>query len=229
MDDGWSMKNIVVCFLVLIIFVISSCLMNEVRIKERECNSLMYENTLLVETILRQYETCGRMENLKLFDGERYFHLSEMLDEEYELIVWFSELQCSVCVDFVLEKLKGLYDETLNGKVVVIGSFRDKRSYKEFIKDKQMPFHILGEMENLRDMTFKEDIPSMFLLNKKMEKKNLFYPVKEIPYLMEQYIKIINKQLKIKENEKSFIDDGCGGFFTCNLFESGNSNLECRI
>ena len=100
------------------------------------------------------------------------------------------------CIDFVIEELVKSYEKILEGKLIVIGSFRNKRSYMEFVKNKQMPFCVYGEMESLFDMNIEEEIPSMFLLNKNMEMRNVFYPMKEIPFMVNQYFKIINKQLK---------------------------------
>ena len=164
---------------------------------QNEKNKLLkMENTLLIENILRQYEKCCTMNDLKLFDGERNFYLSEILDENCKLVVWFSDQQCSSCIDFVIEELVKSYEKILEGKLIVIGSFRNKRSYMEFVKNKQMPFCVYGEMESLFDMNIEEEIPSMFLLNKNMEMRNVFYPMKEIPFMVNQYFKIINKQLK---------------------------------
>jgi len=167
------------------------------RKNEHEVQLLYMENSLLQETILRQYKHSYKMKDLILFDGIEKVFLSSLLDDEsYKLIVWFSEHQCSSCVDFVLKELALLPEEEFGDKLVVIGSFRHKRSYSDFVKDKGGFFPIYCEMDYLSEIDDLEDVPSLFLLDKKMEMKHLFYPIKEIPYMIHQYINIIRTNLK---------------------------------
>lgn len=193
----WDLK----CFLVQCFFpiIILFCLLSGIALakrQEKERQHLLMENTLLKEIILRQYEHCYKISDLKLFDSKQELYLSDVLDDEYSLLIWFSELHCSSCIEFVLNELNFFENEGFDDrKIVIIGSFRNKRSYLQFVQNHKIFFQFFGEMETLLNGEYKEDMPSMFLLNKDRDMKCLFYPLKEIPSMMHNYIEIINKQL----------------------------------
>ena len=182
------------CFVFVIVFLVYLlCWLDNNRIKDDEVQMLQMENLLLRETILRQYRYCTKIEDWKLFDGDRVFYLSSLLDEDYSLIVCFSELQCSSCIDFVLKELAVVHEEAPKCKILVIGSFRHERSYLEFIKNRSLPFGVYCTTDDLLQKDEYEDVPLLFMLNKELDMKNVFYPIKEIPSLMRQYINVITK------------------------------------
>lgn len=193
----WLFNGLMICCFVFVILFWGYllCWLDNNKIKDDEVQMLHMENMMLRETILRQYRYCTKIEDWKLFDGDREFYLSSLLDEDYWLVICFSELQCSSCVDFVLNELAIIHEEVPKCKILAIASFRHERSYLEFIKNRSLPFEVYCTTDDLLQKDEFEAVPLLFMLNKELDMKNIFYPIKEIPSLLRQYINVITKYL----------------------------------
>lgn len=188
--------NITLVILLGILVCFSSFLiLKEVKRIMYENKHLILENTLLKETCRRQYSIAEiTVENIQLSDGKHLLCLKDLLAENHKLIMKFSEAQCSVCVDFVLEKLKELLGDNLNDNLIIIGEFSDKRTFLNFRKRKGVTSNIYYKQISPLEPN-EEDLPSLFLLNKDLKMKCLFYPMKEIPYLLYDYIETIKSKI----------------------------------
>lgn len=182
-----------IIYVITIIFVVSIYfLVKELNIKELKCEELSIENTLLQETFLQQCIHNGdSLGNLQLSNEKGNFQLIELLDDDYKLIFRFSELQCSSCIDFIFDELKLLSPQFPCNKLIIIGAFRNKRTYLKFKEKKNLIYPIYYEDIHLVE-DGKNESPSLFLLNKEQKIKSLFYPIKGMHFLFQNYITNIN-------------------------------------
>ena len=104
----------------------------DIETKTDEIRLLGLENSLLLEYSKLQYVYNEKyIYDTKLHDGmgnER--NLSSLLDDEYKLLVKFSQYHCKSCVEHLLNELKIVPKD----KVLIIGAFENKRTYLSFMK-----------------------------------------------------------------------------------------------
>lgn len=195
--DRNTFFTIACVFLVIVGFIVSRIFILERLLKEEKLNNsrLMMDNTLLAETYLSLIKNDKRnMDDIRIFDGKEYFNLSDVLDDNFKLVIRFSELQCSSCLDFILDELVSIKDKGLSSSLLLIGAFRDERTFYQFKKRKDIVYPLYWEKLSLEES---EENPSIMLLDRSMEVKCLFYPIKDMAFLLRQYVELVNREYLI--------------------------------
>ena len=183
--------GVMACFIVYRVLILERTLKEEKMMNSR----LMMENTLLGETYLSLCKNDKRnMDDFRIFDGKEYLNLSDVLDDNYKLVIRFSELQCSSCIDFVLDELVSMKDKGFSSRLLMIGAFRDERTFSQFKKRKDVVYPLYWEKLSLEES---EENPSIMLLDRSLEVKCLFYPIKDMAFLLRQYIELVNREYLI--------------------------------
>ena len=78
-------------------------------------------------------------------------------------------------------------------KVLIIGSFENKRTYLSFVKGLNTEFetYFLNVREDYMNILVDENLPYIGLLNNEMFIRDLFIPIKEIPSCTQRYLNVI--------------------------------------
>lgn len=132
-----------------------------------------------------------KIPNLLLYtiDGDS-LHLSELLNDDYKLLIRFSQLNCSSCIDDIFEGLRQVVNKFPSNKVILIGTYDNQRVFQAFIKNYSLPYSIYYS-RNSEDVLKEENIPYCCLINNDMILKNLMIPMKEIPVYSRRYYEIV--------------------------------------
>ena len=89
------------------------------------------ENILLYNGLLQFVYNSSEVADCVLSDADgNQYMLSELVDTKPKLIIRISSLHCSSCVAHLLDELKKKNDLILEGRVLMIGAFENKRVYK---------------------------------------------------------------------------------------------------
>lgn len=161
---------------------------------EKEC--LMIENSILVDNSIQQiiYNRFSQ-KDFTIYDNEnKSLLLSNLLSPEYKLVFKFSSLHCISCIESILKEIKKLDNHILKERLLIIGSFENKRAVESFKKKYNVEFPMYFIKNNKEEISGIEDRPYIYLMNNKMTVDYLLYPVKETPILLQQYLKVICKQ-----------------------------------
>ena len=72
-----------------------------------------------------------KIPNLLLYtiDGDS-LHLSELLNDDYKLLIRFSQLNCSSCIDDIFEGLRQVVNKFPSNKVILIGTYDNQRVFQ---------------------------------------------------------------------------------------------------
>ena len=192
-------KLIVLCFVLgmglatvtVLSFIRLERCVKDIETKTDEIRLLGLENSLLLEYSKLQYVYNEKyIFDTKLHDGmgnER--NLSSLLDDEYKLLVKFSQYHCKSCVEHLLNELKIVPKD----KVLIIGAFENKRTYLSFMKGLNTEFktYFLNVKEDCMNILVDENLPYIGLLNNEMFIRDLFIPIKEIPSCTQRYLNVI--------------------------------------
>jgi|GEM_PF-69726 len=123
--------------------------------------------------------------------GKPYI-LSEKLTSDPVLVLRCSMFNCSVCINFVLDKLKTHFkDYATNNRILLIYDDENMRVSETMFG--KLPYvtkdrHVLGLP--LEDA----NLPFFFILNNDMKTKLFFIPEKGMPILTDEYLSIIKKR-----------------------------------
>lgn len=160
--------------------------------------TLSLERALLLDNIMLHYTyNDKKIPNLLLYtiDGDS-LHLSELLNDDYKLLIRFSQLNCSSCIDDIFEGLRQVVNKFPSNKVILIGTYDNQRVFQAFIKNYSLQYSIYYS-RNSEDVLKEENIPYCCLINNDRILKNLMIPMKEIPAYSRRYYEIVlNRFLK---------------------------------
>ena len=154
--------------------------------------TLSLERALLLDNIMLHYTyNDKKIPNLLLYtiDGDS-LHLSKLLNDDYKLLIRFSQLNCSSYIDDIFEGLRQVVNKFPSNKVILIGTYDNQRVFQAFIKNYSLPYSIYYS-RNSEDVLKEENIPYCCLINNDMILKNLMIPMKEIPVYSRRYYEIV--------------------------------------
>jgi len=114
-------------------------------------------------------------------------------DENNKLVFRVSELNCSICVNHIVTKLKEHFPNySLNSNIIIIYD-SEKLRYSNGMYDKQA--YLTNNRSILGLPAENTNLPFLFILNKDdMMAKMVFIPDKGMPELTDEYLKIIKKR-----------------------------------
>lgn len=133
-----------------------------------------------------------QLENMTVrdFDGSE-MPFSQLLTEQPILFIRFSELNCSECVAYILNKARRLSKE--NGymdKIVLLASYQEKRNLKIQIKEMRLNFPVYL-IDKLKMPCEEANYPYCFVADQSMKACHVFIPDKSEPKLTNLYFELI--------------------------------------
>ena len=155
------------------------------------------ENILLYNGLLQFVYNSSEVADCVLSDADgNQYMLSELVDTKPKLIIRISSLHCSSCVAHLLDELKKKIDLILEGRVLMIGAFENKRVFQAFKKTNgiNVPFYYVNVYNEQENALGKENLPCLYLLDERMKIENLFIPIKELPDYTGKYFDIMTSR-----------------------------------
>jgi hypothetical protein len=160
----------------------------------------LYENTnILHKTICNDFLRSSYSDNypinpdIKLMPNQvDTIMLHNLVDNKNKMIVYYSNLHCSVCIDFQLNIIKEYLNELKKDNVIFVASYSN---FREQLIDAKItalgcPIYYIGS--NSFQLPIEElNEPFFFLIDKNMYAKHVFVPRKEMPELAKNYLIMI--------------------------------------
>lgn len=195
------MKNqifvLLVCFLCLgtmgYVYVNQKNVRTNLDEAAEEINKLALERALLLDNSILCYTYNGtQLPDLKLY-GERgeSYKLSELLTAEYKLVVRFSYLHCSSCINDLFHGLSEMINKYSVDDVLLIGEYSNQRAFLAFKNNFSLPYSVYWIPEGEEDVLRSENMPYACIMNEERIIQNLMIPMKEVPMHSERYYKIM--------------------------------------
>lgn len=169
--------------------------------KSKENELLNMELNLLLDNSMLQYIYNGlSMANFSVYDEyDNLLKLSDLLDENYKVVLKFSQYHCTSCVDYMLKEVDYITEKSPKDRIIIIGAYENKRIFRTLKKkyDINIPFYFL-KIENDSDIILAdENVPYICMLNSQMVIKDLLIPIKELPSHIQKYYSIILQKYPI--------------------------------
>lgn len=140
---------------------------------------LLLDNSLLCYAYNGKCITDFSMYNI---DGDKIM-FSELLDDEYKLMIKFLYLHCSSCINTIFDGLNKMVEKFPKERVIIIGEYENKRTFEAFRKNRSIPYSIywVNSSEIQDDILKEENMPYSCLINESMKIENILIPIKELP------------------------------------------------
>lgn len=172
--------------------------------KENETTIFRYQvkmDLFSQNTIYQQKNEGNKINNLVLKNKDNVpFSLAELSKKGSILFFRFKEEHCGECIRSILEILsKNAQKFSLN--IIILSGYNTMRLLKVFILENKLniPIYNVPEISDLSIETL--DVPYFFILNAKMEIRNIFIPIKSMPELTESYLMTMqNKYQDVAKN-----------------------------
>jgi len=127
-----------------------------------------------------------KIENISLFNSET---LNQVLDSNYKLIVKFSSLECSYCIDQVLNYADKNIEKIGKENIIFLGYFHDEISYINFSKTHNLKYKLYRLKKNHLSETLDVlESPYILLLNDALNLKKALVPNKSKPKRTEKFL-----------------------------------------
>lgn len=159
-------------------------------------NELSYKHLLLQDdVILSKQGSCQLERDMLLYtkDGDS-IRFSEMDREENTLVLRYSALCCSSCVESILSKMRDFEKQYPNIDILLLTTYRvaaEKDSFKRICKLFPKVYNVFSLQIPLDD----EIIPYLFILDKDMRIVDTFIPHWELPELTNRYFEKVAMNL----------------------------------
>ncbi|MCX6149235.1 MAG: redoxin domain-containing protein [Ignavibacteriales bacterium] len=125
-------------------------------------------------------------------DKSQIITLSNLIGNSPKIILKYSELGCSVCIDKQIENLKKVSQKIGNQNIIILASYRQKKNLILFKRLNKLNF----EIYNMKEQEFglvpeQYHLPYFFIIDSTMQMKYIFIPSKDLPELSEVYFRYI--------------------------------------
>lgn len=161
---------------------------------QKEADILFHKNALLQADIIRMVQGQPVLsENYPLLTekGEKIELGNLIRNVDYTLVLRYSYLSCSPCVDYAVTALKEFKDQHLDTDVLLLSTSQHRKDLRNFKRINKIFFHVY-HVDSLDFPIDKENVPYFFMLDKDMRAFNFFVPHQEIPELTVEYFRKIN-------------------------------------
>lgn len=168
---------------------------------QKEADILFHKNTLLQADIIRMLQGQPMLsENLSLVTekGKKIEVRNLIRKDRYTLVLRYSYLSCSPCVDYAVTALKDFKEQHPDINVLLLSTYRQKKDLRDFKRVNKVFFHVY-HVDSLNLAMDEENIPYFFMLDKDMRMFNFFMPHQEIPELTAEYFRKINSLISKNE------------------------------
>lgn len=155
--------------------------------------TLSLERALLLDNSMLCYTYNGvQLPDFLLYDEHNNaFRLSQLLTNKYKLIVRFSYLHCSSCVDDLFRNLDKMIDKFPIDDVLIIAEYSNLRAFLAFKKSFSLPYPIYWVAEGEADILKDENMPYVCIMNEERIIRNIMIPMKEVPSHSDRYYNIM--------------------------------------
>ena len=128
-------------------------------------------------------------------DKDKPVLLRDILGFKPKIVLIYSEINCSTCVEEVLLNLKEVGEKIGVENIIILGSYSNIRDLSVFLRINgvNFPFYNL-KFQDLGIFTEKSEFPYIFIYNGRDKAEQVFIPLKEIPELSETYLFSIMKK-----------------------------------
>jgi hypothetical protein len=114
------------------------------------------------------------------------------------LFLRFTEYSCHVCVEQALKKIQNMHSSFKTEKFAILASYENLRDLLLFKKNNNIDYPIFTiDTVSLSIPLETLNFPYFFILNKKFQATNLFYPLTSLPELTDNYLEILRKKYPI--------------------------------
>lgn len=188
--------TILITFAGIIFLLYEMNINTSIQSRNNSRDSILVE--ILKEALRSQVETIGvRLDGSVIIEDERNDTLSlrNVIGNSPRVILHFSDLSCSACIDIELPRLKQLREALGEDKVLILTSYDSRRTFEVF----RQVSGINSGVYNLRGLkiglsTEESKIPSLFLVDSSLIVRSLFVPLKEFPELSDVFYQAIRKR-----------------------------------
>lgn len=126
-------------------------------------------------------------------DNNKIMLSSILKSDKPKLVFFYSQLNCQVCVDTEIEKLK-MFSKIIGiDNIVIICSYENRKDFLIFkkINNLNLKIYNLGLKNTLGLPLEKYNIPFLFMANSKFRAQDIFVPFKGFPSISDMYYKFI--------------------------------------
>lgn len=161
-------------------------------LKDREIVSL--NMTLLYEAIYSNQEIPF---TTKLIDDEYIvYNLKDIIMQKPVLVLRYTELSCSPCVDSLIYKLDGIAKEIGYDRIVLLAKYKNLLSLSQFKRVNNFKWKVFNTELSLLDSISKQ-IPYIFILSEKGIISHLYFVTHQDYNIINDYFTSIKKALKL--------------------------------
>lgn len=170
------------------IYTLSNGYSIEKSLLTEKVNKLSYENFLLQDNIiLSKQGSCRLKRDMLLYtkDGDS-IRLSEIDRKKNTLVLRYSALCCSSCVENILIKMKDFEKQYPNIDILLLTTYRitaEEEDFERICKIFPRVYNVFSLQIPLED----EIMPYLFILDEEMRVVDTFIPHWELPELTSQY------------------------------------------
>lgn len=130
-------------------------------------------------------------DTLRVYDADNHpVRFKDLVSEHRKLVFRFSELNCNVCVDSVLNALKSFPHKSVPDNVIVLASYKTYRDLLVFKRINKLSFPVYNVPETVMSAS---DIDTPFLFVTGAAEKSVFpfIPDREKPDLTARYLEFV--------------------------------------
>lgn len=190
---------VLLCINILLLFLFYRN--NKIRTEERElqtqkCNKYAMESLLLQNDAISSRQGTYFLSPNMILHSDRgdSVKLADIKREKFMLVVRYSTLCCSTCVDDILSQVKNFIAKNEDIDILLLTTYRtmeDKSTFKRIKK-------IFPKVYNVFTLNFsieQDIIPYIFLIDDRFQVIDIFIPRKEFPELTDKYLDIIKERI----------------------------------
>ncbi len=132
-----------------------------------------------------------RIENITVLDSENNTYLlKELLNESPKMIVKFSSLECSYCIEHIIKYTKKYEEKIGVDNILFLGYFTGKKDFLIFNRLYQLDYNVFSIPNNGLDLPLDYlNEPYIVIVDSTLIPKETFVPMKSKPERTEKYFR----------------------------------------
>ena len=163
-------------------------------------SSLQYDLSELSKYDTLQFGSEDRMvsSDLQLRDlGGNLTTLGSLISSGPKLVFRYSELNCNVCYQKVLDELSGLIKKIGPENILIITSYSNQRELYNFMRINNITKNVFNIGSATLGLPVDDyDVPYLFVLDRSLKTKLLFIPFKQNPVMTKKYFLFVKDKFQ---------------------------------
>lgn len=160
---------------------------------EYTCEKLLSERYLSAETEGISIQNVKGVESM----SGKTNSLSDLFAERPLLVLRYSELHCSICIDYCVEYLKTVAKEVGDTNVIILVSYTGVRDLVVFLRINDIRFPVYKIPENSLGLPAEESgLPYFFITDESLIARHVHFPDENNPRLTRLFLKLTPEQYK---------------------------------